>query len=395
MGNTEQNPSLSRALLTFALLFLALTTHVPAWIDRGAGDERVEAGRLPITEFSRLITDLSEEDGYFSSDNLVSNETSYLHVAGRMREMKVNGGAYLGVGPEQNFTYIALVRPQIAFILDIRRQAMIQQLLYKAIFHASSDRTVFLSNLLSRPLADEKAPAVDASAETLVRCLELLSPADEVFKANLSRFTHVIEQDFRVPLSEQDRLRLEKVYSAFHREGLGLAFRSSAAPWGGGYGVFPTLKELILERDLDGNLGNFLATPESYRVVRDLQLANRIIPIVGDFAGPKALAGIGAYLEKNNYQVRAFYTSNVEQFLFRNRVFPKFVANLRKLPTDARSVLIRSVPARGSYHPANIPGHRLTTVLQLVPVFLNDYDADEYVDYWTMVTTHYIAGEKH
>jgi hypothetical protein len=396
MGNSEKNGSPRKVIVAFVLLLGALATHiVPARVNRGAANERGETWRLPAAEFSRLITELSEEDGYFSSDNLVSNETSYLHVAGPLREMKVGGGAYIGVGPEQNFSYISLLKPEIAFILDIRRQAMIQQLLYKAIFHASPDRAAFLSNLLSRPRGGSKAPAGDASAQVLVQYFEPLPPSDGLFKTNLTRFTRAIEEDFRVPLSEQDRLRLQKVYSAFHSEGLGLAFRTFAAPWGGGYGVFPTLKDLILERDLDGNPGNFLATHESYKVVRDLQLANRIIPIVGDFAGTKALAGIGSYLQRNRHVLRAFYTSNVEQFLFRNRVFPKFVANLRTLPTDDRSVLIRSVPGRGFYHPANIPGHRLTTILQLVPVFLNDYDAGEYVDYWTMVSTHYIAGEKH
>src|ERR1044072_8511627 len=107
---------------------------------------------LTAAEFSRLIRELSEEGGYFRSDNFTSNETSYLHVIDKMRQLGATGGAYLGVCPEQNFTYIAKIRSRIAFIIAIRRQAIIQHLMYKAIFHLSPTRPQFLSRLLSRPL---------------------------------------------------------------------------------------------------------------------------------------------------------------------------------------------------------------------------------------------------
>ena len=109
---------LSRNLLivTFALSVLGL--QVPARTDSS----------IPAAEFSRLIQQFSEDDGYFRSDNFTSNETSYLQVVDLFRKLDVSGGAYIGVGPEQNFTYIAKVRPRIAFIVDIRRQAMIQHL---------------------------------------------------------------------------------------------------------------------------------------------------------------------------------------------------------------------------------------------------------------------------
>ena len=102
---------------------------------------------LPASEFLRMIREFSEEDGYFRSDNFTSNETSYLQVIDRFPQLNVSGGAYVGVGPEQNFTYIAKIRPQIAFIVDIRRQAMIQHLMYKAIFHEAETRAQFLSVL--------------------------------------------------------------------------------------------------------------------------------------------------------------------------------------------------------------------------------------------------------
>src|SRR5690349_1833274 len=57
---------------------------------------------LTAAEFSRLSRELSEEGGYFFSDNFTSNETSYLHIVDKLRQNSAPGGAYLGVGPEQN-----------------------------------------------------------------------------------------------------------------------------------------------------------------------------------------------------------------------------------------------------------------------------------------------------
>src|SRR5215468_2977759 len=103
-------------------------------------------------DFAQLVNRLSEKAGYFGSDNLVSNELSYQHVLGRMAKMNVTGGAYLGVGPDQNFTYIAQIKPRVAFMVDIRRDAMLQHLMFKALFMMSRNRIEYLSNLFARPL---------------------------------------------------------------------------------------------------------------------------------------------------------------------------------------------------------------------------------------------------
>jgi hypothetical protein len=348
---------------------------------------------LSAAEFSRLIRDLSEDDGYFSSDNFISNETSYLHVVGKMAELGVTGGAYLGVGPEQNFTYIAKVRPQIAFIVDIRRQAMIQHLMYKAVFHVSRNRAEFLSNLFSRPLAGARAPNQEDSPGRLIEYFSTAPAPVETFNANLARLRQVIEAEFQFPLSEEDQERLNHVYSAFHEAGLEINFRAGRPGWWGGYSRYPRLRDLLLQPGLDGKLGSFLAADEDYRFVRSLHRRNRIIPIVGDFAGPKALASVGDYLSKNGYTVRAFYTSNVEQFLFRYGTFGAFVANVAKLPIDDNSVFVRAVPWRGDRHPAHVAGHRSTTLLQKIRVFLEDYEEGAYPSYWSLVTTHYVAGQ--
>src|SRR5512135_640489 len=128
----------------FALGLALLAAAIP-------GAQRV-SDSLSAREFVGLIQEFSEEGGYFFSDNFTSNEDSYLTVVDKLKELGASGGAYIGVGPEQNFTYIAKVRPRIAFIVDIRRQAIIQHLMYKAIFHLAPTRAQFLSLLLSKPM---------------------------------------------------------------------------------------------------------------------------------------------------------------------------------------------------------------------------------------------------
>src|SRR5437867_10808453 len=110
-------------------------------------------GELPnqLTDeaFWTLVTEFSEPGGYFRSDNFVSNETTFQYVIKDLKKTKP-GGVYLGVGPDQNFTYIVALQPRMAIIFDIRRQNMLQHLMYKALIEMSSDRADFLSRLFSR-----------------------------------------------------------------------------------------------------------------------------------------------------------------------------------------------------------------------------------------------------
>ncbi|HZS04970.1 MAG TPA: hypothetical protein VFD58_09065 [Blastocatellia bacterium] len=343
--------------------------------------------KLSATEFARLINEFSESGGYFLSDNLISNETSYLYITDKLKQLNATGGAYIGVGPEQNFTYIAKIRPRIAFILDIRRLAVVQHLMYKAIFHLSPDRAGFLARLLGRPLAKEKAPGAGASISELVEYFSR-APADEKFFAStLAEIRKMIQKDFQFQLTEADQKDLEYVLKSFRDEGLEITFK-----FNGGYqNYFPTLKEVIAATDQSGKPGNFLASADDYDFVRQLQLKNLIVPVNGDFGGKKALASIGDYLRKQGVTVTAFYTSNVEQYLFGDRSFEAFVGNVRKLPVNEQSLFIRSVLDR-YMHPAILPGHLFTMLLQHIPVFLKDYDEGRYQDYHQLVTTHYIAA---
>src|SRR5215467_13142080 len=116
---------------------------------------------LSDQEFWRLFTTLSEESGTFPSENFVSNEKTYQYVIPTLQRTLTPNGVYLGVGPEQNFTYIVNLEPRIAVIVDIRRQNAMQHLLYKALFELSATRAEFVSRLFSRPL---RAPVANSAS---------------------------------------------------------------------------------------------------------------------------------------------------------------------------------------------------------------------------------------
>jgi hypothetical protein len=382
-------------ILTLVVLVASLNTFAQASAPQpGATPPPVaqpkQIDSLSAKDFTRLVNELSEEGGYFRSDNFTSNETSYLTVVDKLKQLGASGGAYLGVGPEQNFTYIAKIRPRIAFLIDIRRQAIIQHLMYKAIFHLAPNRVQFLSRLLSKPLPKEKVPSADAPVNDLLSFFTPIAADDKTYEANLAAIRKTIQEEFQFPLSADDQKSLEYVYKSFRDEGLDIAYRVDNS-WGG---YFPTFKEIIAETDLNNKQGNFLANKDDYDFVREMQHKNLIIPVVGDFGGKKAISAVGDYLKKNGFVVSAFYTSNVEQYLFGSGVFEAFAGNVKKLPINDKSLFIRAVPTMRYQHPVQMPRYRITiTLLQQINVFLKDFDAGVYKSYQDLTTTNYISPD--
>ncbi len=375
------------ALLIRVLLVMAIASVMT--FAQASATQAKPPESLSAAEFSRLIRDFSENGGYFRSDNFTSNETAYLYIVDKLQQYGTTGGAYLGVGPEQNFTYIAKVRPRIAFIVDIRRQAVIQHLMYKAIFHLSPTRAQFLSRLLSKPAPTGAKP--DAALNDLLAHFSTAASDEKLYTENLAALRKTIQEDFQFPLSEADSKSLEYVYKSFYTDGLDIAYRMDGNPSWGNMN-FPSLKEITAQTDQYGKQGNFLASVNDYDFVRGMHRKNLIIPIVGNFGGKKALVSVGDYLRKIGLTVTAYYTSNVEQYLFDGTLFNDFAVNVSKLPLTEKSMFIRGVTGRGRTT-AMLPGHRITTFIQPMTVFVKDFKEGLYPSYRDLVTTHQIAPE--
>ncbi len=300
--------------------------------------------RLSDAEFWKLAGDISEPGGYFRiEDNYTSNEMEVGELFTMLRARHISGDVYLGVGPEQNFTYIAAVKPKMAFIIDIRRQAAMQHYMFKAVFEMAPDRADFISLLFSKP-----RPAGLDSTTSIQKIWEAYRTIPTDSTLGNRTYARIVERltkthGFKFTADESDKLR--GVYDAFYYYGPSISTRGGAAGgFGNRGGDFTDLTGFAT--DGTGQVRSFLSSEENYRTVKSLHDRNLIVPITGDFGGPKAIRAIGAYLKAHDGLVRAYYVSNVEQYLFGDGVAGAFYANVATLPVDSTGVFIRPYSMR-------------------------------------------------
>ena len=293
-------------------------------------------GRLTDVEFRALITDLSEPEGIFRSDNLVSNEDTFQVVVPELQRTVKPGGVYVGVGPDQNFTYISALRPAIVFIPDIRRGNLHMHLMYKALMELSPDRVSFLSRLFSRRRPDGLTGS--ASADQIFQAFAQSPASRSMFDETLAEILVHLRRVRGFQLPQGDVSGIEYILSNFYSAGPYLQYSSSPV----GRTRYPSFAELQTQTDGGGIARAYLASEDNYRVVRALQLNNLIVPAVGNFGGAKTLKAIGAWVKARGAKVTTFYTSNVEQYLFQDRIWNDFAANVAAMPLDETSTLIRS-----------------------------------------------------
>jgi hypothetical protein len=328
---------------TVAILGLAGALAVvwsPSLRVRAAADTLPD--RLTNEEFWRLSQDSSEPNGYFQSDNLVSNEIYLQWVVPELMTRARPGGVYLGVGPEQNFTYIAAIKPRMVFITDIRRGNLCMHLMYKAIFELSKDRADFVELLFNkkRPdgLSDKSTVAEIANA-----FWDVNTSLEPVYKANLKRIQDHLTKTRGLPLSQDDLNGIEYIYWHFYWDGMRINYNSSSpgANSGRGGGSMAMYGDLMLLTDGSGVSRHYLSSEESFRFLKGLEERNLLVPVVGNLAGAKALRAVGQYVRDQGATVSAI-SSNVEQYLNQDGIWGHFCANVATMPLDERSTFIRS-----------------------------------------------------
>ena len=320
------------------------------------------------SSFAAEIAALSEPGGYFDTDNLSSNEQSYLQVLPELEKRNVRGGAYIGVGPDQNFTYIAAVRPSIAFIIDIRRDNLLLHLLFKALFAQSRTRIEYLAQLTGRPVPADVEPWRTAAIDRLIAYVDTTaaSPSVEALRRKLDEAI----AGTGVTLSADERNTVDRFHRRFIADGLSLRFQSAGrAP----QEYNPTFRDLLRDRDAAGRQASYLANEDAFQFVKGLQSRDLVIPVTGDLSGTTAMPAIARALAARHERVSAFYASNVEFYLFGAGAFGAFAANLGRLPHAPNSVLIRSFFGRWAF--SSRPGDASVSKLQAIDELLHEYAA--------------------
>ena len=344
-----------RLLTRFRILILCFTfVYATAVHDLPGGHSTAAPvpAQLSDEQFWKLATTFSEQDGTFRSDNLLSNELNLQYVIPELLEKAKQGRAYMGVGPEQNFTYIAALKPSMAFIIDIRHGNFDVHLMYKALFELSADRAEFVSRLFSRNRPDG-LNAQSSVREIFDAYLET-EPRKDLFDANLKAIKNHLKTKHGFSLSSGDMEGIEWALSNYFRYGPAINYNSSAsaaAPdivgatgFGSrnrGFGGV-TYVDLMMAEDGSGQSRSYLASEENFKFLKDLETKNLLVPVIGDFGGPKAIREVGKYLKSIDVIVSAFYLSNVEQYLSQDGKTAAFLANVASLPLDQSSTFVRS-----------------------------------------------------
>jgi hypothetical protein len=255
--------------------------------------------------------------------------------------------------------------------------------MFKALFERSRNRLEYLCRWLGRPVPGDIARWDDRPIEDLLERLDGIAPDPAVAAAEADSLITTIRR-YGVPLSATDTVTLRRFHAEFAAEGLELRFTSTGRR---PRYYYPTLRQLILERDLGGQRAGYLASSAAWQVVKDLEDRDRVIPVVGNLAGSGAFPAIAREVTARGARVSALYVSNVEMYIWRDGTFPQFAATAARLPRDDRSLLIRSVFGGGfaQAHPRNRPPHVSTQLVQPLADFAAR-EARGWGSYWELVT---------
>jgi hypothetical protein len=331
-------------------------------------------------EFRALFNSLSEPEGYFDSDNFISNERSYLKILPELKQLVTNGSAYIGVGPDQNYSYIAAVRPQLAFIIDIRRQNALQHFYLKALFQLSDSRALYLQKLFGRQfrLSGQEA---NQNISDLLHLIDS-SRSDADFEKKTTTEAINVIRSWDSGLTEEDYASIQRAARAFIDSGPDLKFNTlNRAP----REYYPSYRQLMEETDSQGRQCNYLASENTFQYVKKLHRENRIVPIVGDLAGTHAVIKIGEELRHRGLVLACFYVSNVEFYLFGSERWNEYTKNLARIPRDPNACLVRTYAKAGQQY-LSIPDYYMGVIIQSLQSFLNDESAGRNKNYRDLVS---------
>jgi len=343
----------ARLVMLSALVFIGSLAAEPlaqaSRAPQAASATSALPARLSDADFWTLTTDISEPGGYFRiTDNYTSNENEVGSIVNALRERGSTGGVYVGVGPEQNFSYIAATRPAMAFVIDIRRQAVMQHLMFKAMFELSKDRAEFLSMLFAKP----RPQGLDANTpiQKIWEAYFTVLTDRTAAAAIAERVVKHLTVTHKFTFTSEEQAQLDAVLAAFVQFGPGITTRGSMN--GGGGGNNWSFADLTgWSTDELGRPQSFLSSEEHFQTVKALHDKNLIVAVSGDFGGPKALRAIGSYIREHGSTLSAFYVSNVEQYLFMDGKQQAFFDNVALMPLTDKSVFIRPYAMRKSVGP--------------------------------------------
>jgi hypothetical protein len=271
-------------------------------------------------------------------------------------------------------------------MFDIRRDNLVEHLLFKAIFSMAESRLEYVCILLARECTDSVGAFRDRPINDIVAYVERLGPSSSVSDNTFPEIVRRVRA-IGLPFDSADVRALAAYRNAFVQNGFYVNYSSlDMRPM---YNM-PGWGALLVARDRAGQQLNYLAADSLFRVVKTMHAENRIVPITGNVAGPVALAAVGDELRRRNETLSVLYMSNVEQYLFQYGTMDAFAQNVAKLPRTNRSVVIRSLFSGGrgtsySAHASYVPGQNSTSVMEYIDAFVADWTAGRIPSYYDLL----------
>lgn len=242
------------------------------------------------------------------------------------------GGALMGVGSDQNYTMAAMAKSSWLLLVDFDPRMPIVHEIYRILVVASETP----ASLLAR---------FDHDAED--QTIELLQTSDAPEPMRATLVSH-----------------FKKYRNAWFR----YLRRVSRTTW-------------------EGHPFTWLSNRDLYRHVRDLHRAHRIWSFTGNLLGTTTVRAVARFARDQGITLRVVYFSNAEQFFAYE---PEFQKNMRVLPTDDRTVVVRTV--RHRYTP-KAPKGRWHYVVHNFSDFLRRMDTGHYKKVFSFTADIMAAGK--
>jgi len=211
---------------------------------------------------------------------VVSNEHRFDLL---VRQLEGRGGVIVGVGTDQNYTMAAIARASLVIVVDYDAVVPLVHEMYGVLVPASETPAALIARFEPASSADTEALLTHALAGRPTAAAVL-----NTYRANRPRFLRYLRR---------------------------------------------------LERHVGEEPASWIADAAHYAYVRALFRGGRIVAHVGDLTGTHTMRAVADAARELGAPVRIFYPSNAEQFF---PFGPSYVANVRALPVDARSIVVRT-----------------------------------------------------
>lgn len=257
---------------------------LPEPVIAGATGGNIQPDDALAADFRTMRPDPQPDEIIRNSHYWVSNE--YSHFLFRDTIANV-GGAYMGVGTDQNYLLAGWARSELIIMLDFDGEIARAHDLYGIAFREATTPDEFLS---------------------------IWSDDGE------KRFADLVPTYYPDD-AERQRLLLR------------------AYEWGGTT-IYARLRRIIRQYGENG-IPTFMTSQEDYDYLRNLWLNNRVFAIRGDLTGSLAIQDAAHLLRRHNIPMRVLYTSNAEQYF---TFTAEFRRNMLVLPFDEQSWVVRTRP---------------------------------------------------